>query len=566
MATRKPAASGLRRLVSAALCALAACQVSTEGAPCHEDASCPRGQRCGADLRCSVKAAQCTQCADGETACVEGGVASCLVAPDGTCRSFGEPVAPGPHQVCDGSAAGAAKLVCASTSCAATGLACAPDGVTWLTCDVDGDRCFYAAQSAACTGGLVCGAAGSCVCPATAGTFRVDPFGGSEANASPAPTGADSPAICRFRALGPAVTAANARAQGGAGATATVLVSATGGTPPFVFAEAVSDLRPGVTLTSDAPTQPGAPPASFPYVLELPGPGPLTLHEGATLSGFEVRPGVDLADGIATACAGGATAAAVVQDAKVLGTNGSVHFTNGVHQKGECPLTVARAALVKNGSGVRSAGGTLVVEKCKVTGGQTGILLDLTGSSAVLVATMSDNEISGAAETGIQLVQVAPTSTVTFTGNTILGNCATQQYTVLGQPRQAGGILVLGTAPALTFTGNTLSGNGWDQVLVNVGSGSLDLRGGSSLADCGSASANQFCPDMTADPLTVRGVGVSSTPGVDVDARFNAWSSDAAPAQNTDFVGGNVTTGTSTGKYCPNLRPCPSVLATCPPP
>jgi hypothetical protein len=238
-----------------------------------------------------------------------------------------------------------------------------------------------------------------------------------------------------------------------------------------------------------------------------------------------------------------------------------------VHQASACPLTVERAALDKNGVGVMSAGGTLLVDHSAITGGQTGLLLNMTNSTDPLSATVNANLVTGAAETGVQILQAASSSTLSMTGNTITGNCATQAHevTILGKLHRPGGILVLGNAPKMTFTGNTVSGNGWDQVLVNVGLGSLNLAGGLARTDCGSLATNQFCPDRDASTGTLRGVGASSTAGVTVDARFNSWSSDtAAPAQGTDFVGVNA--GDTTNEYCARLLPCPTVLAICPPP
>lgn len=457
-----------RRLVTGglglALAAIVACQVSTEGAPCRDDGSCPSGQRCGGDRRCSVKAASCTACADGETICVAGGLATCAVAPDGICRAFGAPVAPGPRQVCDASTPGAAQILC----------------------------------------------------PAAGGTFYVDPVGGSDASATPAPTGASAPAICRFRALRPAIDAANARVQAAAGASATIVVSATVGTAPFTLSEGAFDLQPAVTLTSDAPASPVGPPASLPYVLEL--AGTLTVHEGATLSGLELRPAAGFpagGDGIVTSCAPGATAPAVVQDARVVGTDAGALFASGVHQTGACPLTVARTS---------------------VAGGGKGIFVE--GSSTAVVR-IDASEVRGAKDVGVHFSQVPSTVQVHVTNTLVHGNCATIDAVVNGGIRRAGGVLFTTVLPTLEFRGNRVSDNQGDQLLVaaTATTPAFSLTGDSTATGgrCPvQQDANHFtCRDTSADGTASPHVVVFSS-GATVPALGNFWP-NVPPVPNVDF-------------------------------
>jgi hypothetical protein len=558
--------------VAFVLCALAGCQVPTEGAPCQTDASCPGGQRCGADQRCSVKAAGCTECADGEKVCVDGGLATCEPAPDGICRAFSSPVAPEDHQLCDESTRGAAKFVCRQTACEAEGPACASGA--WTTCAADVNGCLYGTPGRSCAAdGLLCGAAANtCVCPAAGDTFYVDPVAGSDVGADPAPTGAAAPPRCRYKALGPALQAANARAGSAAGGTATVAVSAPEEARPLTLTSTETvDLMPGVTLTSDAEVNPDGPPGDLPYVLEVSATPGVRLHEGATFSRFELRPAQDasVTDAIVTSCAApSADDPARVEDAVVLGmpgTDGVVRFGNGVHQMDGCPISVERTLLERNSVGVSSSRGTLRIDRCKIDGGQTGILLDrtnLSGTPQNLQALISDSWIGGAADTGVRIVQLDGANSVTFTGNTITGNCAVQEFALLGRQRRGGGVLVVGRPTIPSFTGNIVAGNGWDQVLVTTGEGegSLNLSGGSCpLPSQGLGPANQFCPDS---PRAA--VGVFSG-GAAVDARFNAWSSDGTPEQGRDFDGRNVDAGVSTNEYCQNLVPCASYPApSCP--
>jgi hypothetical protein len=394
---------------------------------------------------------------------------------------------------------------------------------------------------------------------------------GSDAAASPAPSGAEEPAYCRFRSIAPAVNAANLRVRVMPGSAAVVLVSASGGDPPYIFAEAIPELGQGVTLVSDAAARAGGPPESFPYVLEV--PETLALGEGAELHGFEVRPGgqdAEIADAIATRCVPGATVPAVVQDGSIRGTWGSSRFKVGVHQADACPLVVRRVALEGNGRGVQSWGGDLVVDASIIRGGETGMWLERPSASARITpvkATVSRTTVTGAADTGVQLLNLGSAAKVTFTGNQITGNCATTPRKRDGTTRWAGGILFAGAPPTTMFSGNQLLGNGWDQVLVMVerGAGSrLDLRGGTDAWDCGSALTNQFCPDLDSSG-DVRGVGLYSF-GASVDARFNSWRG-GAPVPGTDFgslVRSVVDAGQNNAHYCAEpVHACPPAAVTC---
>jgi hypothetical protein len=159
-------------LLLAALAAASACSVQTEGAPCSTSASCPQGQGCGADGRCSARALGCTLCTAGETRCGDAGLESCQVAGDGVCASFGGAVAPASHQACVGSAPGHAAIVCAATPCVRAGTACAGAAAV-TTCAVDGaTQCLFDV-TAACPAGQVCrgdAAAPACGCPADSAT------------------------------------------------------------------------------------------------------------------------------------------------------------------------------------------------------------------------------------------------------------------------------------------------------------------------------------------------------------------------------------------------------------
>ena len=325
-----------RALLLAALAALAACSVATEGAPCRDAVSCPVDQACGADLRCSAKALACTRCMPGETACVSGGVATCAVAADGVCADFANPVAPGPHQRCDAPSPGVAQLACVPSACSVSGSVCV-GALAEQPCDVDAAGCLYpTGEPQACLGIATCAGVdgqGKCQCPApalhagggcaTAGDVscdaakrsvlecKVDAASGCRAWSArtDCSTGAAVPGlVCGgpASAEGCVCPAAGTTAYVDAGRTAVPGLLATGAaspaacrfgdlTPiatapakstvvvtgaPQIFTDAPPLVPAGVTLTTESAL---APETKGQWVLEL--SRPLVLGEGATLSG-----------------------------------------------------------------------------------------------------------------------------------------------------------------------------------------------------------------------------------------------------------------------------------------
>jgi hypothetical protein len=498
-----------------------------------------------------VKAAKCTECADGETACVEGELATCEPALDGICRVFGDPEERGKHQVCDDTTEEGPKLVCEPTECTGEDPAC-PGGSTWITCVKDEDGCLYVSEEPTlpCASGLECGPlANSCVCPdAVNNFFYVDPVEGSEADADPAPTGAQAPAKCRFKALGRAVELANAKSA--VGGTATVMVSSTGETPP-PLKEVTIELMPGVTLTSDAPTNPTGPPADLPYVLEVSGTPPgstdsapgVTLHEGATFSGLKLQPAAEanVTDAIVTECASGATDPAVVRDAMVLGTNGEggARFVNGVHQTGACPIDVERTLLEGNGKGAfveANAATTVRIDAC---------------------------EVRGSRDVGVLFRQVPSTVDVHFTNTTVHGNCATIPLAAPGGSRRGGGVSFDTMLPTVKeFWGNKIKDNQGDQVLVasTLTSPTLDLTGDGAASDslCPNPErANHFaCRDASGGHVAVYSSGAV------VSALGNFWS-NVPPVPNLDFVSPVDPIGNG-GQVCGQDTACAGTPTSCP--
>jgi hypothetical protein len=138
------------------LALLAACTVTTTGAPCSSDLNCPSDQGCGNDGKCGTAALACPghttagQCIPG-TSCVGGDLVTCTAA-GGVC-STGPVTTPCPaHQQCTSSAS-AASCACVSTRCSpATSSFCSAGGQV-VTCAQDAPAatgCWYEASSAAC--------------------------------------------------------------------------------------------------------------------------------------------------------------------------------------------------------------------------------------------------------------------------------------------------------------------------------------------------------------------------------------------------------------------------------
>jgi hypothetical protein len=168
----------MRLLASTVLLALlAACTVTTTGAPCSSDLNCPSDQGCGNDGKCGTAALACPghtnagQCIPG-TSCQGGELATCTSA-GGVC-STGPVTTPCPaHQQCTSSAS-AASCACASTRCSPVTSSFCGAGGQVVTCAQDAPAatgCWYEASSASCGDpGKTCvenasSGSAACVCP-----------------------------------------------------------------------------------------------------------------------------------------------------------------------------------------------------------------------------------------------------------------------------------------------------------------------------------------------------------------------------------------------------------------
>ncbi|HEY3452630.1 MAG TPA: right-handed parallel beta-helix repeat-containing protein [Myxococcales bacterium] len=192
------------------------CAVPLTGAPCDDDSNCPSGQSCSAAKTCEVGTAapgpdagpSCVSdpaCTGAATSVCDasGKVATCEVVSPG-CRKPKNAVACATGKICQ---AGACRC---SSGCAKGETACSAATGKLQTCDVAaGAECGTFVETA-CDSGLVCTSANGparCVCaaPSPEGHLYVDP-----ASAQPElePSGALTPASCRFPRLTDALTKA----------------------------------------------------------------------------------------------------------------------------------------------------------------------------------------------------------------------------------------------------------------------------------------------------------------------------------------------------------------------
>jgi len=376
---------------------------------------------------------------------------------------------------------GVAALALSAAACSVT--------TTGAQCKVD-DNCQtgqYCAtlsgeagtcQLCTCGSGLLCsGGSGSqpqCSCPVnTSSTFYADANSGSLLASAMPPTGVQSPAQCRFKSLGEALSAANA-----AGSGSTVAATGSSGEGGMNFQETGPlTIGPGVVVTSDAATADyyavTAPATTAPFI---------TMSAGATLSGFAVQSGNAKGNAIQSACASGSGSVTIV-NVSVIGA-GSAGFEAGISHSGACDLDL---------------------ESSSITGtGQCGVVLNPSASASVTVLN-----------------------------NVVTGNLA---VAVPAVSRTCGGVLLLQApaAPAiLTVQGNQVYANEGDQVLVYLGasnSGSVTLGGGANSSACGTTSNFFACYGGSYGS----GVGVFSDAAT-TNLSYNQWTATGSPAFGIDY-------------------------------
>ena len=569
------------------LALLAACTVTTTGAPCSSDMNCPSDQGCGNDGKCGPEALACPghttagECIPG-TSCLGGELVTCTAA-GGVCSTGPVPAANTCTQL-------------DATQCSATGeqvLRCKPF--------VTGSACLsWQAETGCAASSLLC-IAGACVCPANSGPeYVADAVNGSAGGSPPNPTGLASPLACRYRTITDALTAANGHGSGSTVRAAGWSASLPGGVVLFSEPGALS-IGAVVTLTTD-----DAVPAIGHYAITtaaaLTGAF-VTMAPGSSVSGFELRNEASTGAGVLTDCPtasdiGPGTLSTVRIAAASSGTP-IVRFASGVHLTGYCPVsmtgvtiadavtgilaeaeaptTMTGGAVTGNGTGVSigaagaaapsfSATGTafrsntgdavyvarggLFSDACPFETNGTHVHAQPVGGAAVSVTVQNSSGIAkmtGATNSAFRLLAMGSGSVLSLLNNAITGNDATQSYNVVSGLRRGGGVVLTAPLPGTaSCRGNSFFGNKWDQVLVAAGIGALDFSGTIS---CG-VDANSFACFDAANPS----VGLYSN-GATVVADWNHWT--VQPGVFGTDVGGIGVTGFET-------RACPPATITCP--
>lgn len=506
--------------------ALAACSVDVDGAPCAtpgEATDCPAGQACGNDLRCSARAASC-----------------------------------------------------AATRCAPASARCGASGATVETCTAADPVCGVWAAAPCAPAGLVCGTrsgAPACECAAYEGAERtVDPVLGSASGALPFPSGALTPAPCRFRSLADGV----ARAAEVAGpATVQVRSDTPGG--ELVFGEATGDVP--LAIPADVTVLAAPAPAGATVLRAAAATGaPLVALEGR-LEGFRIEGGAATGAGVAMTC--GATGKPTLEEVAV---DGGGALTTGVDVSGGCgaelrgvdvanvagpalrvradasaQVTVHGGALRDSAGGVRITGGKVTLGAqgdplgAVAISGNSGDGLVLSGTATVIDAQLHAAAISANAGTGVVVDVVNPASRLAMVGCDVTANGATAARSYGGATqRQAGGVLLRQAQLAsFGFLANRVWANAGDQ-LAFESSGSWSLSAGA----CGGGSNVFRCvPAGPYDPASGYVIGVAGSGTV--NASHNVW-----PVTPPDTaVSGAVTTagwcGTEAGLPAPPQCPQP---------
>jgi hypothetical protein len=529
-----------RALASAAALLVVACQVDVEGAICHvpgATAECPAGQACGNDRRCSERALACetagTRCEPGSAVCAgtdgKARVERCSGEVDPACGAWGV------------------------EDCAASGLECGTRGL-----------------------------AAACECPAYAdANLWADPVGGSVAGAAPFPTGARTPAVCRFRGLGDALAAAKVVADAG-GAP---VVQAHGEVGiPLVFGDVATGEAFPLTVAAGVALFGAAAPAG-PTIVRAEGTTAASLVriEGAIdggAGGVRIESLGAAGTGVRVSCGGTSGRPRI---ANVI-VDGGGALTKGIDVEGRAcgaeltgvdvskvsgpalevaadpgvEVTVTASVFRESTIGIRATGGKLTVgselpSDAVTVSGNMGEGILLTGGATSPFATLDVQLLGATVEqnrgTGVVLDSVSTASKLAVRGCTVYANGAAspRKYGPGDSQRSAGGVLVsqISLAP-LVFEANRVSSNAGDQLAFessgpwSISTGACDL-------------ANLFaCVGEGAYAVGVAGGGT-------VDASYTVWP--IIPLAG--FAGPGVS---PTMPYCNGAGGAPAPPAPCPAP
>ena len=151
---------------------LATCSTDTDGCVyVSATQACITPDACSGAAPSAKCSATCTDaCSAGQTACVQGELATCTKGSNG-CYAYGAPVACGAHQSCTGSA-GSASCTCNNAAgCSVVGTVCTSSSA-YQSCSKDAQGCWVAYAAITCGTHQSCtGSAGSasCTCNNAAG-------------------------------------------------------------------------------------------------------------------------------------------------------------------------------------------------------------------------------------------------------------------------------------------------------------------------------------------------------------------------------------------------------------
>ena len=490
----------MRRLApSVFLALLAACTVTTTGAPCTSDLNCPSDQGCGSDGACSSAALSCPghteegECVPG-TSCASGRLVTCSAA-SGVCSTGPVETDCPAHQQC-ATIGGSGSCACIPSRCtASTSSYCAAGGEV-VTCAQDTSNpkgCWYGATTTTCTDpGKACaesGGSAACACPTASACPTLDALQCSA-------TG-DQVLRCLPSVAGSACltwqATTDCAASGlvcGAGACVcpanpgpVFVADAIGGSPAGAAPHATGLLAPTAcrfqTLTEALAAAgrrgAGSRAMAAGWSAAVPGgvvvfsePGGLTVDAGVTLSTDDPTP---------TTGHYAITSAASVPGALVaIGPGGAMSgfelrnaASNGDGVKTACPTSAD--ALAVSLSTVRITAAAAGPPAARLAAG-----IHVSGYCG---AGLADVTVEGAA-TGIRVEPAAPAvettaSSLRVTGSTVAGVAVSEgRLTVTGGSvdANAAGVLIGTTgagAPTFSPTGTVFSGNAGDAIYVARG-------------------------------------------------------------------------------------------------
>jgi hypothetical protein len=486
---------------------LAACSVDVEGATCKDVGTvdnCPSGQKCGTDLKCSVKAAGCTPCkVDGAVVCRVAPtceLVKCTADLDPVCGTWTAASSGGLQTCMPPNGGGDPECACAKNVVDPAGGTCThPSISSAITAATRFPAPVVVLGGASYFYGNAIEAAAPIVIPAGVTLLGDETTSASAATRiivvqGPGPEGLQVHPGALVRGL--AVERADA-----AGPTIGLLL--TGGAAAS-----------GNTLTS-VRVDAGAGGGGFATGIRVAGANAVAMSDvlvkGATIAGLEVNR---------------------------LGASDVVLVTGSTFDQNQVGVSLLKGDLTLSGSTVKGSGWEGVVAATG-TPGQTSL-------------TLTDDVISRNGRGGVRL---SVNDKLVVTGTRICGNTGYAR-SLSGVTRTVGGILAVGSPPTtLAFRGNLIHDNGGDQVFVGAGT-SWNLSG---VAGCATTDRNVFAN------FTAPGVGVTAV-GAGVSAKFNSWQS-AQPVLGTDYfvaAGGAIDAGTIGGAtdYC--LPDAPADLV-CPP-